>query len=176
MPVHLYGQAADMDPILEIARRKRIPVIEVSRAHAAEYKGRPCGSFGIAARFCFYHGKNLGAYDEGGMIVTSDPEIEQRSRVLRDWGQMKKYHHDIRGFNGRLEAIQGAILRVKLRHLETSTAGRRAYAEDYLRHLADCDGVGLPTVYLGQLYRKGWFQAFRALYHRVGRNPRSFPG
>jgi dTDP-4-amino-4,6-dideoxygalactose transaminase len=148
MPVHLYGQPADMDAILEIARSRGIPVIEdAAQAHGAEYRGRRCGSMGLAAGFSFYPGKNLGAYGEGGLITTSNAELDRRCRMLRDWGQEKKYHHDIRGFNARLEGIQGAILRVKLRHLEDWTEARRRLADEYLRLLSDCDRIGLPQLY-----------------------------
>jgi dTDP-4-amino-4,6-dideoxygalactose transaminase len=138
MPVHLYGQAADMDPLLDIARRHRLVVIEdAAQAHGAEYKGRRCGSLGDIAAFSFYPGKNLGAYGEGGAAVTSNPEYAKTMRVLRDWGQERKYEHRWKGFNYRMDAIQGAILRVKLRHLEAWTEARRSRAALYDRLLAD---------------------------------------
>ena len=138
MPVHLYGQPADMDPILEIARRRRLPVIEdAAQAHGAEYKGRRCGSMGDIAAFSFYPGKNLGAYGEGGAAVTSNPEYARMMRVLRDWGQEQKYEHRYKGYNYRMDGIQGAILRVKLRHLEAWTELRRTRAALYDRLLAD---------------------------------------
>lgn len=137
VPVHLYGQAADMDPILEIARRHEIPVIEdAAQAHGADYNGRRCGSMGDIAAFSFYPGKNLGAYGEGGAAVTSDPGHARMMRVLRDWGQEKKYEHRYKAFNYRMDGIQGAILRVKLRHLEAWTEARRTHAALYDRLLA----------------------------------------
>lgn len=145
LPVHLYGQPADMDPILEIARRRALRVIEdAAQAHGARYGGRPVGSFGDAACFSFYPGKNLGAYGEGGMVVTSDEGIAKTIRMLRDWGQDRKYHHVLAGYNYRLEGMQGAILRVKLRHLERWTEARRAHAERYRKLLAGAP-VSLPA-------------------------------
>ena len=132
LPVHLYGQPADMDPILEIARRHGLAVIEdACQAHGAEYKGRRVGSLGDLGCFSFYPGKNLGACGEGGMVVTDNPAYARTVRMLRDWGAEKKYHHVIKGFNFRLEGLQGAVLRVKLRHLETWTEARRAAAARY---------------------------------------------
>jgi dTDP-4-amino-4,6-dideoxygalactose transaminase len=146
MPVHLYGQPADMDPILEIARRRNLLVIEdAAQAHGAEYRGRRCGSMGHMAVFSFYPGKNLGAYGEGGAVVTSDPEYARRMRMLRDWGQEKKYEHRMKGFNYRMDGIQGAILRVKLRHLEAWTDARRSHAAAYDRALAELPAT-LPSV------------------------------
>ena len=143
LPVHLYGQAADMDPIIEIARKKGLVVIEDSaQAHAAEYKGRRVGSLGDMACFSFYPGKNLGAYGEGGMVVTSNPEYARTIRMLRDWGAEQKYHHVLKGYNYRLEGIQGAVLRVKLKYLEGWTEGRRAAASRYNELLA---GSEYPT-------------------------------
>jgi dTDP-4-amino-4,6-dideoxygalactose transaminase len=138
LPVHLYGQPADMDPILEIARRHRLIVIEdAAQAHGAKYKGRAVGSIGTMACFSFYPGKNLGAYGEGGAVTTSNPEYGRAVRMLRDWGQDRKYHHLLRGFNYRMEAFQGAILRVKLRYLEQWTESRRKLARHYDELLAD---------------------------------------
>ena len=145
LPVHLYGQPADMDPIMEIARRHRLVVIEdAAQAHGAKYKGRPVGSIGDMACFSFYPGKNLGAYGEGGAVTTSNPEYARTVRMLRDWGQDRKYHHQMRGFNYRMEGFQGAILRVKLRHLERWTEARRAVVRQYDELLAD-SGVETPT-------------------------------
>ncbi len=146
VPVHLYGQSADMDPILEIARRRRLAVIEdAAQAHGAEYMGRRCGSLGDIAAFSFYPGKNLGAYGEGGAVVTSNSEHARMMRVLRDWGQEKKYEHRYKGFNYRMDGIQGAILRVKLRHLEAWTEARRSRAALYTELLAGA-GLGTPVV------------------------------
>jgi dTDP-4-amino-4,6-dideoxygalactose transaminase len=141
VPVHLYGQPADMDPILEIARRHNLVVIEdAAQAHGAEYKGRRAGSMGDLGCFSFYPGKNLGAYGEGGAIVTANPEYTRTIRMLRDWGAEKRYHHVLKGYNYRLEGIQGAILRVKLRKLDEWTACRQAHAREYTRLL---EGTGL---------------------------------
>ncbi len=140
VPVHLYGQAVDMDPILEIARSHRLRVVEdAAQAHGAEYKGRCVGSMGDIGCFSFYPGKNLGAYGEGGAAVTNDPALDRTLRMLRDWGQERRYHHVVQGFNYRMDGIQGAILRVKLRHLPGWTAARRAHAAAYTRLLADSE-------------------------------------
>jgi dTDP-4-amino-4,6-dideoxygalactose transaminase len=145
LPVHLYGQSADMDPIMEIARRHGLVVIEdAAQAHGAKYKTRPVGSIGDMACFSFYPGKNLGAYGEGGAVTTSNPEYARTIRMLRDWGQDRKYHHLLRGFNYRMEGFQGAILRVKLRHLERWTEARRKVVNLYNDLLAD-SGVESPT-------------------------------
>jgi dTDP-4-amino-4,6-dideoxygalactose transaminase len=145
LPVHLYGHPADMDPIMEVARRHRLVVIEdAAQAHGAKYKGRSVGSIGHLACFSFYPGKNLGAYGEGGAVTTSNPEYAQTIRMLRDWGQDRKYHHVLRGFNYRMEAFQGAILRVKLRHLERWTEVRRLIASKYHQFLED-SGLERPT-------------------------------
>lgn len=144
LPVHLYGQAADMDPILDIAHRHNLVVIEdAAQAHGAEYKGRRTGGMGDLGCFSFYPGKNLGAYGEGGAVVTNNPERANTIRMLRDWGQSRKYYHDLRGFNYRMEGIQGAILRVKLRHLEVWTDARRAHARIYAGQLAGSE-IGTP--------------------------------
>ncbi len=132
IPVHLYGQPADMDPIMEIARAHKLVVIEdAAQAHGAEYKGRRIGSIGDMACFSFYPGKNLGAYGEGGMVTTDNPDYAKTIRMLRDWGAEQKYHHKLKGYNFRLEGIQGAVLRVKLRHLENWTEARRSAARFY---------------------------------------------
>ena len=145
LPVHLFGQSADMDPILEIARHYRLTVIEdAAQAHAAEYKGRRCGSLGDIACFSFYPTKNLGACGEAGMVVTNNPEHAQTVRLLRDWGTDKKYEHRLKGYNYRLEGMQGAILRVKLRHLEAWTEARIAHAAQYGQLLAS-SGIALPA-------------------------------
>jgi len=145
LPVHLYGQPADMDPILEVARRHGLIVIEdAAQAHGAKYRGRAVGGLADIACFSFYPGKNLGAYGEGGAVTTSNPEFARTIRMLRDWGQDRKYHHVLRGFNYRMEALQGAILRVKLRHLERWTEARRDIVDKYNRLLAS-SGVERPT-------------------------------
>ncbi len=145
LPVHLYGQPADMDPIVGIARRRNLVVIEdAAQAHGAEYQGRRAGSLGDIACFSFYPTKNLGAYGEGGAITTNDVGYAKKIRMLRDWGQDRKYHHVLRGFNYRMEGFQGAILRVKLRHLEPWTEKRRALARAYDKMLAN-HNVGLPA-------------------------------
>ncbi|HEY5809749.1 MAG TPA: DegT/DnrJ/EryC1/StrS family aminotransferase [Povalibacter sp.] len=145
IPVHLYGQAADMDPIVAVARKHGLIVIEdACQAHAAEYKGRRVGSLGDMACFSFYPGKNLGAYGEGGMVVTNNAGYARTLRMLRDWGAEKKYHHVLQGYNFRLEGIQGAVLRVKLKYLEGWTEGRRAAAARYDALLAD-SGIRTPA-------------------------------
>lgn len=144
MPVHLYGQSAEMDPILEIARKHRLAVIEdAAQAHGAKYKNRTAGTLGDIGCFSFYPTKNLGAYGEGGAVTTNDPDYAKKIRLLRDWGQDSKYHHLLRGFNYRMEGLQGAILRVKLRHLEQWTEARRAIAAQYNQRLAN-RGITLP--------------------------------
>lgn len=145
LPVHLYGQPADMDPILEIARRHNLLVIEdAAQAHGARYKNRRVGVFGDMACFSFYPGKNLGACGEGGLVTTSNPEFVRKLRMLRDWGAEKKYEHVLKGYNYRMEALQGAILRVKLRHLERWTDLRRAHAARYAEELSRI-GVDPPA-------------------------------
>jgi len=140
LPVHLYGQSADMDPIMQIARRHGLIVIEdAAQAHGAKYKGHSVGSIGDLACFSFYPGKNLGAYGEGGAVTTSNPDYAHTVRMLRDWGQDRKYHHLLRGYNHRMEGLQGAVLRVKLRHLEQWTEARRALVRQYNELLTDCD-------------------------------------
>ncbi len=153
MPVHLYGQPADMDPILEIARRHGLVVIEdAAQAHGAQYKGRRAGSMGDMATFSFYPGKNLGAYGEGGAVVTNNPEYARTIRMLRDWGCDRKYFHKLRGFNYRMEGIQGAILRVKLRHLDAWTEARRARALEYGGMLGSAVKVPQEMPYARHVY------------------------
>jgi dTDP-4-amino-4,6-dideoxygalactose transaminase len=132
LPVHLYGQPADMDPILDIARRHGLIVIEdAAQAHGAEYKGKRVGSIGDIGCFSFYPGKNLGAYGEGGAVTTNNDHYANAVRTLRDWGQTRKYQHDLKGFNYRMEGMQGAVLRVKLRHVDGWTEARRVRAATY---------------------------------------------
>lgn len=132
IPVHLYGQMADMDAIKAVADHYRIPVIEdACQAHGARYKGARAGSIGTSGCFSFYPGKNLGACGEGGIVVTNSDDHAKTMRMLRDWGQEQRYHHLLKGFNYRMDTIQGAILRIKLRHLEAWTEARRAHAHRY---------------------------------------------
>jgi dTDP-4-amino-4,6-dideoxygalactose transaminase len=146
VPVHLYGQMADMDAIMAIAGRHGIAVIEdACQAHGAEYKGRRAGSIGVSGCFSFYPGKNLGACGEGGIVVTNDDAHAKAMRMLRDWGQDRRYHHLVKGFNYRMDGIQGAILRVKLRHLDAWTAARRAHAVRYSSLLSNLDTVETPV-------------------------------
>ena len=145
LPVHIYGHPADMDPILAIAKRRGLVVIEdACQAHGALYKGRPVGGLGDAGCFSFYPGKNLGAYGEGGMTVTNRADLNKTMRMLRDWGQERKYHHVLKGYNYRMEGLQGAILRVKLRRLGAWTDARRAHAAAY-NSLLDGSGVRTPV-------------------------------
>ena len=145
IPVHLFGQMADMDPIMEIARKRKLFVIEdASQAHGAEYKGRFAGSIGDAGCFSFYPGKNLGAYGEAGAVVTNDEELDKKIRMLRDHGQAKKYHHTYIGWNARMDGIQGAILSVKLKQLGKWTEARRRNARVYDELLNGVHGVVPP--------------------------------
>ncbi len=137
LPVHLHGLVADMDPIMAIARRHGLAVIEdAAQAHGAEYKGRRAGSIGNLGCFSFYPGKNLGAYGEGGAVVTNMPELAHKVSLLRDWGQDAKYNHVVAGYNYRMDAIQGAVLNVKMNHIERWTDARRSVAAQYDRLLA----------------------------------------
>lgn len=146
LPVHLYGQAADMDPIREIARAHNLVVVEdACQAHGALYKGQRCGSLGDIAAFSFYPGKNLGAYGDGGAITTSRADLADKVSLLRNYGQRVKYEHLEKGGNSRLDTVQAAVLRVKLRHLDDWNAGRQRAAAAYDRVLADA-GLGLPKV------------------------------
>lgn len=145
LPVHLYGRPAAMDAINAIAKEKGIIVIEdACQAHGARYKGKPAGALGQAACFSFYPGKNLGAYGEGGAIVTDNEDWAKTMRMLRDHGSMQKYHHDALGFNYRMEGIQGAVLNVKLRHLEDWNNKRRKNADLYRSKLAGANLVLPP--------------------------------
>lgn len=162
IPVHLYGQPADMDSILEIADRYDLTVIEdACQAHGAEYlsekerRWKKAGSMGLAAAFSFYPGKNLGACGEGGAVTTNDGEIAQKVRMLRDHGQIKKYFHEMEGYNGRLDAIQAGILRIKLKHLSEWNENRRQHAHLYNELLSSSDGLITP-------YEPPWA---RAVYH-----------
>ncbi|MCA1607185.1 MAG: DegT/DnrJ/EryC1/StrS family aminotransferase, partial [Acidobacteria bacterium] len=134
----LYGSCADMDPIIEIAQRHNLILVEdAAQAHGAEYKGRRAGSMGDLACFSFYPGKNLGAYGEGGAVVTNDEGYVDLIKQLRDQGQSRKYYHERVGYNYRMEAIQGAVLGVKLKHLDDWNTARRNHAATYRSELSD---------------------------------------
>jgi dTDP-4-amino-4,6-dideoxygalactose transaminase len=151
IPVHLYGQMADMDPIMEVARRRNLFVVEdACQAHGAEYKGKRAGSIGHAGAFSFYPGKNLGALGEAGAITTNDRALADRIKCLREHGQSKKYLHSHIGWNARMDGIQAAALRIKLKNLERGNAARRAHAEHYNKLLAGTEGVVAPTVASGR--------------------------
>jgi dTDP-4-amino-4,6-dideoxygalactose transaminase len=144
IPVHLYGQSADLEPIFDIATRHNLIVIEdAAQAHGSEYKGNRVGALGRAGCFSFYPGKNLGAYGEGGAVTTNDEGVARQVRLLRDHGSARKYHHDIIGYNFRLEGMQGAVLGVKLKHIDRWNNMRREHAARYKELLED-SGVGLP--------------------------------
>lgn len=138
IPVHLYGQPVDMDPLVEIARARNLPIIEdAAQAHGSTYKGRKVGSLGTAACFSFYPTKNLGAYGEAGAVVTNDPELAERIRCLRSHGERARYHHDLVGYNYRMSAFQGAVLNIKLPYLDEWNTQRRHHAEAFTKLLAD---------------------------------------
>jgi dTDP-4-amino-4,6-dideoxygalactose transaminase len=145
VPVHLFGQPSDMDPIMEIARKYNLKVIEdACQAHGGEYKGKKAGSIGDAGCFSFYPSKNLGAYGDGGILVTNDKEIAQRVKMLRDHGQMKKYEYLVEGYNSRLDEIQAAILRVKVNKLNEWNSLRRRNASIYNELSKDVDELITP--------------------------------
>ena len=165
VPVHLYGQSADMDPIIEIAERYNLVVVEdACQAHGTEYfskaenRWRKCGSMGQAAAFSFYPGKNLGACGEGGAITTNDEGIARMCKMIRDHGQSKKYYHDIEGYNGRLDSLQAGLLRVKLQHLTAWNESRREHARKYNELLAKADANVLTP------YEPSWSKAIYHLY------------
>ena len=144
MPVHLFGHPEDMDPIMEIANRHELFVVEdACQSHGAKYKGRMTGTFGIAAAYSFYPAKNLGAYGDGGMIVTDDSALRDSISLLRNYGQTAKYHHAVQGYNNRLDTIQAAVLRVKLRYLDEWNAARRRHADLYDQLIAG-SGISIP--------------------------------
>lgn len=148
VPVHLYGQPADMDPIVAIARRHGLKVLEdAAQAHGALYKGRKAGALGDAAGWSFYPGKNLGAFGDAGAVTTNDDDVADRVRVLRNYGSRTKYFNEVRGFNSRLDPLQAAFLRVKLRYLDEWNARRRAVAERYLAELKGVGSLILPAVH-----------------------------
>lgn len=147
IPVHLYGQPADWDSLSALAHRHGLALIEdAAQAHGATLAdGRPCGSLGQAAAFSFYPGKNLGAFGDGGAVTTNDPAVDRAVRLLRNWGSNVKYHHEVQGFNARLDALQAAILRLKLERLDAWNEQRRAAAAWYRAALSDCPELELPV-------------------------------
>lgn len=146
IPVHLYGQMADMDPIVEICRSRGLILIEdACQAHGAEYKTKKAGSIGDTGCFSFYPGKNLGAYGEAGAVVTNNSELSAKMRMLRDHGQNRKYYHQLIGWNSRMDGIQGAVLNVKLRYLDQWTKLRRENAKKYNELLYDIADIKLPS-------------------------------
>jgi len=147
MPVHLYGRPADMDVVMALGRDRGIPVIEdAAQAQGARYRGRRAGGLGDAAGFSFYPGKNLGAMGDAGAVTTDDDALADRVRMLRNYGSKVKYHHDLPGLNSRLDSLQAAFLRIKLRHLDEWNDRRRAGAARYLERLAGVEGLVLPAV------------------------------
>ena len=145
IPVHLYGFPADMDPICDVARSHGLKVLEdAAQAHGARYKGRRVGGLGNAAGFSFYPGKNLGAFGDGGAVVTDEPELADRITLLRNYGSSRKYSHEIKGYNSRLDELQAALLRVRLHHLDAWNDRRRAHAHLYLSLLSDV-ALTLPS-------------------------------
>jgi dTDP-4-amino-4,6-dideoxygalactose transaminase len=138
MPVHLYGHPADLDPLLQISRKYNLPLVEdAAQAHGAKYKGKVVGTFGVLSGFSFYPGKNLGAYGEGGALVTNDDAMAVRARALREHGSRERYYHEEVGYNYRMEGMQGAVLGVKLKHLDHWTRERRRVAHRYHKLLAE---------------------------------------
>ncbi len=163
LPVHLYGHPFDVDPLLAISRKHNIPLVEdAAQAHAAKYKGKVIGTFGVMSGFSFYPGKNLGAYGEGGALVTNNAAYAARARALREHGSSQRYYHDEVGFNYRMEGIQGAVLGVKLKHLADWTRERRRVAHRYHELLADTP-LQLPR-------EASWAESAYHLY--VVRHPR----
>ena len=145
IPVHLFGQPADMDPILEFARANGLFVVEdAAQAHGAEYKGRKAGTMGDAGCFSFYPGKNLGAFGEAGAVVTNDAELRNQIQMLRDHGQSRKYHHTTMGWNCRMDGIQAAVLSIKLGHLDEANSLRRKHALEYNQVFAGIDEIRTP--------------------------------
>lgn len=147
VPVHLYGQPSDLDAVIEVARKHNLVVIEdACQAHGALYRGKPVGAIGDAGCFSFYPGKNLGAYGDAGMVVTNNRDIAERLKLLRNYGQPEKYQHTIMGYNRRLDSLQAAVLRVKLRHLGEWNASRQRAAMRYNELLKDVDSIRTPYV------------------------------
>jgi dTDP-4-amino-4,6-dideoxygalactose transaminase len=154
LPVHLYGQPADMDPILSIARKHGLRVLEDgAQAHGARYKGKRIGGHGDVVTWSFYPGKNLGAIGDGGAVTTNDPELADRIRVLRNYGSRVKYVNEVQGYNSRLDPLQAAVLRVKLAHLDAWNARRVAVADIYLQGL---EGSGLMLPYVPEWALPAW--------------------
>ena len=154
LPVHLHGLMADMEPILDIARRHELVVIEdAAQSHGAQYKGRRAGSMGEVGCFSFYPGKNLGAFGEAGAAVTDNPDLARQMRLLRDWGQESKYNHVVHGYNYRMDGIQGAVLNVKMNYIEAWTDARRVIASHYDRLLASSrHGRSAPPSHCRHVY------------------------
>ena len=150
MPVHLYGQACEMGPIMEFAQAHNLYVVEDNaQAQGAAWEGRPTGSFGTVNATSFYPGKNLGALGDAGAVTTNDAALAQKIQVLRNYGSQKKYHNEVIGYNSRLDELQAAVLRVKLTHLPTWTSQRQQIAAWYNQHLADIDDLQLPATAAG---------------------------
>lgn len=170
IPVHLYGQCAEMDPIVEIARKHGLKVLEdAAQAIGSQYNGRRAGVLGDAAAFSFYPSKNLGGFGDGGMVTTSDPELAKTMGRLRVHGMEPKYYHSEVGFNGRLDALQAAVLRVKLRHLDAWTEGRRAVASKYVSKL---EASGLGGLVTPPSESKGHYHVYNQFVIRVGESGR----
>ncbi len=153
IPVHLFGQVADMDPIMQVARKHGLPVIEdACQAHGAEYNGKAAGSIGDTGCFSFYPGKNLGALGEAGAVVTNNAELKQKIQMLRDHGQSRKYYHAVVGWNARMDGFQGAALQIKLKHLAKGNEARRRHARQYDGILGKVEGVIVPRVASGRAH------------------------
>ena len=164
IPVHLYGQPADLDPIMAIASKRGIPVIEdTAQAHLATYKGKVVGGIGLMSCFSFYPGKNLGAYGEGGALVTNDSAIDKLARALRDHGQAERYRHDMVGYNYRMDAFQGGVLNVKLRHLPKWSTERRRVAARYHEKLSPLVQRGLIDIPQEPSWSSGVFHLYVVL-------------
>ena len=147
IPVHLYGHSADMDEIMRIAKKYNLYVIEdCAQAHGCLYKGKKVGTFGNLACFSFYPGKNLGAFGDGGAIITNDDKLNERIRKLKNLGSIIKYHHEILGRNSRLDSIQAAVLNVKLKYLDENNEKRREYAKLYMKLLINIEELELPKI------------------------------
>lgn len=174
IPVHLYGQPVDMDPLYAIARAHNLAIVEdAAQAHGSIYKGRRIGSLGTAACFSFYPTKNLGAYGEGGAVVTNDPEIAQRVRQLRSHGEVSRYHHDMVGYNDRMQAFQGAVLNIKLPCLDAWNDQRRQHAAAFDKLLADLPlSLPIEAPYARHVYHLYVVQTDRRddLYNRLREN------